>query len=193
MVVEKGSRKQQPVLSEADPRGLSTRPCQRRSHGTDARKRYVRGGPAVMVKVLLTSFRVKRRLEHGDGMSVAEFMYPLMQAWDWFKLFQTGTQIQIGGADQFGNLLEGANTVKKLLQVPDLEEQPVQLPEDLRRFETEVFGKSLSDDPMGFTVPLMTTSSGEKFGKSAGNAVWLDRDMTSSFDLYQVTNTVTLH
>jgi tyrosyl-tRNA synthetase len=41
---------------------------------------------------------------------------------------------------------------------------------------------------MGFTVPLLTTAAGEKFGKSAGNAIWLDREMTSSFDLYQVSS-----
>lgn len=144
-------------------------------------------GPASVGRMgpMLGRDSVKRRLKDGDGMSVAEFVYPLMQAWDWYKLFQQGTQIQIGGADQFGNILEGANTVKKLLQVPDLEEKPVQLPDEPTGFETEVFGRRLSNDPMGFTVPLMTTSSGEKFGKSAGNAIWLDPDMTSSFELYQ--------
>ena len=125
-------------------------------------------------------------MELGDGMSFAEFTYPLMQAYDWYKLYQTGVQLQIGGADQFGNILEGANIVKKLLQVPNLEAPQSKMPEEVNRWEIETYGRKLSDEPMGFTVPLMTTSSGEKFGKSAGNAIWLDPDMTSSFDLYQV-------
>ena len=147
-------------------------------------------GPASAARVgpLLGRDFVKRRLEKGDGMSISEFIYPLMQGYDWYKLYQTGTQIQIGGADQFGNILEGASMVKKLNQMPGLDQIPVQRPPEARSWERKFFGKELSADAFGFTVPLMTTSTGEKFGKSAGNAVWLDPDMTSSFDLYQVTN-----
>ena len=125
-------------------------------------------------------------MEQGDGMSFSEFTYPLMQAYDWYKLYQTGTQLQIGGADQFGNILEGANIVKKLAQMENLEEARVAAPPQVASWEKGFFGKALTDEPMGFTVPLMTTASGEKFGKSAGNAIWLDPDMTSSFDLYGV-------
>jgi tyrosyl-tRNA synthetase len=125
---------------------------------------------------------VKNRLEKGDGMSFAEFSYPLVQAWDWWHLFQSGCQVQIGGADQFGNILAGAEAVKQIAK--DSHEYQVALR------QTEVLDAKrrikVTSDPMGFTVPLLTTSSGEKFGKSAGNAVWLDPELTSVYDLYQV-------
>jgi tyrosyl-tRNA synthetase len=116
---------------------------------------------------------VKQRLKSGDGMSFAEFSYPILQAWDWWMLFQKGFQVQVGGSDQFGNILFGMDAVKTIS----------------RNTAVELNRNSLEDDidkPMGLTTPLLTTSSGEKFGKSAGNAIWLDSDMTSIFDLYQV-------
>ena len=130
-------------------------------------------------------------------MSFAEFTYPVMQAWDWWELYKKGTQVQIGGADQFGNILAGAEAVKYMAKYdPQFQAEketgeprrPVTqlLHNHLAASEETAKGKGVSDDPMGFTVPLLTTSGGEKFGKSAGNAIWLDREMTSAFDLYQV-------
>lgn len=117
-------------------------------------------------------------------MSFAEFSYPLVQAWDWWHLYQQGVQIQIGGADQFGNILAGAEAVKQIAK-DDHEYQ-----QQLR--QTQLVDNrhkvTVTADPVGFTVPLLTTASGEKFGKSAGNAVWLDPQMTSVFALYQVRN-----
>ena len=121
---------------------------------------------------------VKTRLE-GDGMSFAEFSYPLVQAWDWWSLFKKGVQLQIGGSDQFGNILAGAETIKTISK-QDFEFQ--QELEKNRKAE-KAAGTLTSNDPFGFTVPLLTTASGEKFGKSAGNAVWLDASMTSPFEL----------
>ena len=106
-------------------------------------------------------------------MSLAEFTYPIMQAWDWWNLFQKGFQVQVGGSDQFGNILFGMDAVKSISKNTAIELSRNPLEDDLEK-------------PMGFTTPLLTTSSGEKFGKSAGNAIWLDPDMTSLFDLYQV-------
>lgn len=120
---------------------------------------------------------VKNRLD-GDGMSFSEFSYPLVQAWDWWQLFKGGVQLQIGGADQFGNILAGAEVVKSIAK----EDHPYQV--ELTREGKS--GMAATNDPLGFTVPLLTTASGEKFGKSAGNAVWLDENMTSPFELYQV-------
>jgi tyrosyl-tRNA synthetase len=105
-------------------------------------------------------------------MSYAEFTYPLLQAWDWWHMYNTkGIQMQIGGSDQYGNITAGIDAVKYIsAHHPD---------PDVRA------GKDVpSATPYGFTVPLLTTSSGVKFGKSAGNAIWLDKDQTSSFDLY---------
>lgn len=105
-------------------------------------------------------------------MSFAEFTYPIMQAWDWWYMFHTkGITMQIGGADQYGNITAGIDAVK---YISTHHSNPVV------RKEALAIG-----EPFGFTVPLLTTSSGQKFGKSAGNAVWLDSGMTSSFDLYK--------
>ena len=115
-------------------------------------------------------------MENGDGMSFAEFSYPLVQAWDWWHMYNTKQiQLQIGGSDQYGNIIAGMDAVNNIRMThydPDIRQE--------------------TDDPlmkaMGFTVPLLTTASGEKFGKSAGNAVWLSKDMTSTFDLFQVSS-----
>ncbi len=115
-----------------------------------------------------------------DGMSLAEFLYPIMQAWDFWHLYSTrGVQIQIGGSDQFGNILAGIDAINFI--------QKTQC-ESLVAQEHSIKGphQVSQDKAMGFTTPLLTTASGEKFGKSAGNAIWLDPDRTSPFDLYQV-------
>lgn len=106
-------------------------------------------------------------------MSFAEFCYPMMQAWDWFHLYRNGTQVQVGGADQFGNILFGMESVKQLGRHTAVQEDRRDMDDDLQK-------------PNGFTTPLLTSPSGEKFGKSAGNAVWLDSDLTPVFDLYAV-------
>lgn len=105
-------------------------------------------------------------------MSFAEFSYPLLQAWDWWTMFQKGTQIQVGGADQYGNILFGMEAVKSISRNT--------ADEQLRRPLDDKI-----DHPIGFTTPLLTAPNGEKFGKSAGNAIWLDKDLTSTFELYQ--------
>ena len=106
-------------------------------------------------------------------MSFAELGYPIMQGWDWWELFkQQDVQVQIGGADQFGNLVAGLEVVNSIIpKVIDAKIEPEKFDKNSTRF--------------GVTVPLLTTSSGEKIGKSAGNAIWLDHDMTPPFELYQ--------
>jgi tyrosyl-tRNA synthetase len=149
----------------------------------------------------LKCFRVKNRMEKGDGMSFGEFSYPLMQAWDWWELFRRGVQVQIGGADQFGNILAGVEAIKAIKKT-----EPVHFDDSgtvkghvgsvLTAAEKKASQRKFFDgginkasrninEPVGFTVPLLTTSAGMKVGKTAGNAVWLDKEMTSSFDLYQ--------
>ena len=125
---------------------------------------------------------VKTRLDNGDGMSFAEFSYPLVQAWDWWHLFQSGCQVQIGGSDQFGNILAGAEVVKQIAK----DDHPYQVALRQTKLVEAKRHLELTSEPMGFTVPLLTTSSGEKFGKSAGNAIWLNSEMTSVYELYQV-------
>ncbi|KAL4953629.1 hypothetical protein BDW69DRAFT_164849 [Aspergillus filifer] len=127
---------------------------------------YMRLGP------MLGRDTVKTRLAKGDGMSFAEFTYPILQAWDWWTLFRNGCQVQVGGSDQYGNILFGMDAVKTISRNTRMQEDNNPLEDDL-------------DKPIGFTTPLLTTPSGEKFGKSAGNAIWLDKEMTSTFELYQ--------
>jgi len=114
-------------------------------------------------------------MESGDGMSFSEFCYPILQGWDWWHMYHTkGIQMQIGGSDQFGNIVSGIESVKYIAKNhpdPDVRQEG---------------GVHELNTPYGFTVPLLTTASGAKFGKSAGNAIWLDQQMTSSFDLYGV-------
>lgn len=131
-----------------------------------------RVGSALRIGPMLSRDTVKTKMEKGDGMSFAEFSYPLMQGWDWFQLlFQRKVQMQIGGSDQFGNIVAGIEVVKA---ARDSDPNP----------DAKLSAESFLDDPVGFTVPLLTTSSGAKFGKSAGNAIWLDPYQTSVFDIY---------
>ncbi|KAI1827106.1 tRNA synthetase class I [Xylaria intraflava] len=126
----------------------------------------------VRIGTMMSRETVKRRMQEGDGMSLAEFIYPLLQGWDWWKMFSgpKGVQMQIGGSDQYGNIVAGIDAINLLRAT---EPNPAQkIPDDFL------------NTPVGFTVPLLTDSAGVKFGKSAGNAMWLDPYMTNSSDLY---------
>ena len=108
------------------------------------------------VPYMLSKDIIKRRLE--EGISYAEFSYQLLQANDFLWLFQNKNCImQVAGQDQWGNITSGVELIKK------------------------VTGK----DAYAFTMPLVTTKSGEKFGKSEGNALWLDKEKTSPYQMYQ--------
>lgn len=110
-------------------------------------------------------------MTEGDGMSLGEFMYPLLQGWDFWHMYdKLGIQMQIGGSDQYGNITAGIDALKTIRET---EEAP-----HLKKPST------WDHEPFGFTVPLLTDSAGNKFGKSAGNAIWLDEFKTSAFDLY---------
>ncbi|EME88897.1 uncharacterized protein MYCFIDRAFT_27144 [Pseudocercospora fijiensis CIRAD86] len=135
-------------------------------------------GNGARLGAMLSRDTVKNKMEKGDGMSYSEFTYPLLQAWDWWQMYQDrSVQIQIGGGDQYGNIIAGIDAVKHIAQYASQPEQQRQWLDREGRLKDHL-------SPMGLTVPLLKTSSGEKFGKSAGNAVWLDRSMTSPFDLY---------
>jgi tyrosyl-tRNA synthetase len=119
-------------------------------------------------------------MESGEGMALSEFSYPLFQAYDWWSMYKNkGVQLQIGGSDQYGNICAGMDAVRHMRKTQGLNIEP---DDDEARIDT-----------YGLTTPLLTTASGEKFGKSAGNAVWLDRNMLTSFDLYQVRRTYYQH
>jgi tyrosyl-tRNA synthetase len=101
---------------------------------------------------------VKRRLESEQGITYTEFSYMTLQAYDFLHLFDAeGCTLQVGGTDQWGNITAGIDLIRRLRQA----------------------------QAYGITFPLVTTAAGEKFGKSAGNALWLDPARTSVWDFYQ--------
>ena len=101
----------------------------------------------------------KARINNGKGLSFAEFTYTLLQGYDFWHLFnQYGVNLQIGGSDQWGNLLSGVDLIRK-------------------KENTEAYA---------MTAPLLINkSTGRKFGKSEGGAVWLDENKTSVYKFYQ--------
>ncbi|MCX2953119.1 tyrosine--tRNA ligase [Lentzea sp. NEAU-D7] len=115
-------------------------------------------GKHFSVNVMLSRETVKRRLET-DGMSYTEFSYVLLQSNDYLELNRRyGTALQIGGSDQWGNIVSGVDLVRR------------------------VEGKHVH----ALTAPLVTDAEGRKFGKSTGGGrVWLDPEMTSPFAWYQ--------
>ena len=104
-------------------------------------------------------------------MTVGEFFYPLFQGWDFWQLYsKLGIQLQFGGSDQYGNITLGIECLKIIRST---EEAPhLKLP-----------GGPMND-PYGITMPLLTDAVGAKFGKTSGNAIWLDAFKTTPFDLY---------
>ncbi len=116
-------------------------------------------GKYFSVNVMTSKESVRRRLEDPDKtLSYTEFSYMLIQANDFLALYdQYGCTLQVGGSDQWGNITAGIDLVQK-------------------KHHKQVYG---------ITFPLLTNSNGEKFGKSEGNAVWLDAEKTSPYSLYQ--------
>lgn len=112
-----------------------------------------------MTQLLDREFIKARIGEGGVGISYAEFSYSLIQGYDFLHLFRDkGATMQIGGSDQWGNMLSGAQMIKKLEGA----------------------------DAHVLTVPLVLDKrTGKKFGKSEGNAVWLNPEMTSPYKFYQ--------
>ncbi|KAI5451869.1 tyrosyl-tRNA synthetase [Naganishia albida] len=131
-------------------------------------------GKFAKVNTMLSRESVKNRLASEQGISFTEFSYQLLQAFDFRHLYERyGCRVQVGGSDQWGNIVSGIDLIKRSPSVVP----PVGTGEE---------GKEGKEEPaFGLTIPLLTTSTGEKFGKSAGNAVWLDPQMTSVFDFYQ--------
>jgi tyrosyl-tRNA synthetase len=115
-------------------------------------------GKHFTVNYMLAKDSVSRRLDSEAGLSVTEFAYSLLQAQDFAVLHDRfGCTLQIGGSDQWGNITSGMELIRRTR------------------------GRSVH----GIVLPLLTTASGAKFGKSEGNAVWLDADRTSPFRFFQ--------
>lgn len=113
-------------------------------------------GKYIGVGYMLAKDHVKRQME--TGISYAEFSYMLIQGYDFKYLHEhMGVDLQVAGSDQWGNITTGIELVRK----------------------------TSGDAVFGLTMPLVTDAQGNKFGKSEGNAVWLDREKTSSYEMYQ--------
>ena len=123
---------------------------------------------------------VKTRLSSDSGISFTEFSYQLLQARDFSVLHDRhGCRIQLGGSDQWGNIVAGIDLIKRRWQSSQASahSEPGGIQPMTEEHNEEVFG---------VTMPLVTNANGEKFGKSEGNAVWLDPERTSVSDFYQV-------
>ncbi len=110
------------------------------------------------VNELLATETYRARLESGQGLNFVEINYRLLQAYDFLHLFRKhGCILQIGGSDQWPNILAGVDLI--------------------RRIE--------GAEAFGLVTPLLTTSTGQKMGKTAGGALWLDPQLTSPYDFFQ--------
>ncbi len=108
------------------------------------------------VNYMINKDIVRRRLE--TGITYCEMSYMILQALDFFHLYKTeGCTLQVAGSDQWGNITAGIDLIRK-------------------KEGKEVFG---------FTMPLVTDKFGNKFGKTEGNALWLDKEKTSPYEIYQ--------
>lgn len=115
-------------------------------------------GKHFTISYMMQKESVNRRLESEAGISYTEFSYLLLQAYDFLQLFDRyGCLLQVGGSDQWGNITAGIDLIRKLR---------------MRK-------------AFGVVLPLITTASGAKFGKTEAGAVWLDADRTSPFRFYQ--------
>ena len=113
-------------------------------------------GKYINVNYMLNKDIINRRLE--TGITYAEFSYMLIQGYDFLHMYQDlGCTMQVEGSDQWGNITTGIELIRKIL----------------------------GREAYGFTMPLILDSNGKKFGKSEGNALWLDKNKTSSYELYQ--------
>ncbi|RUP49362.1 putative tyrosine-tRNA ligase [Jimgerdemannia flammicorona] len=133
-------------------------------------------GRFARVGTMLARESVKSRMDSAHGISFTEFSYQLLQAYDFWHLYHVhGCRIQLGGSDQWGNITAGIDMIHR------------KRPNSPLILEEEGNGdvRAEGNPAFGITIPLLTTSTGEKFGKSAGNAVWLDERLTSVYEFYQ--------
>lgn len=113
-------------------------------------------GKYINVNYMLAKDHVKSRLE--NGITYAEFSYMILQALDFLYLYENkDCVLQVAGSDQWGNITTGIDLIRK----------------------------KLNKTAYGMVMPLVTDSTGKKFGKTEGNALWLDKSKTSSYELYQ--------
>ena len=115
-------------------------------------------GKHFTINKMITFDSVKLRLDREQSLSYMEFNYMILQAYDFYQLFKKHNCIlQLGGSDQWGNIVNGVELIRRILQ----------------------------KNAFGLTTPLLTLSSGAKMGKTEKGAVWLDKKMFSPYDYWQ--------
>ena len=115
-------------------------------------------GSHFTINKMLTFDSVKLRLDREQSLSYMEFNYMILQAYDFYQLFKTkNCVLQIGGSDQWGNIISGVDLIRRMLQ----------------------------KESFGLTSPLITLASGSKMGKTEKGAIWLNKDLFSSYDYWQ--------
>ena len=115
-------------------------------------------GKHFTINKMLSFDSVKLRLEREQSLSFVEFNYMIFQAYDFYELFvRENCILQIGGSDQWGNIINGVDLIRRIK----------------------------SKESFGLTTPLLTNSNGEKMGKTADGAVWLDEKLLSPYDYWQ--------
>ena len=115
-------------------------------------------GKHFTINKMITFDSVKLRLDREQSLSYMEFNYMILQAYDFYQLFKKNNCIlQLGGSDQWGNIVNGVELIRRILQ----------------------------KNAFGLTTPLLTLSSGAKMGKTEKGAVWLDKKMFSPYDYWQ--------
>ena len=115
-------------------------------------------GAHFTINKMLSFDSVKLRLEREQSLSYMEFNYMILQAYDFYQLFKTNNCVlQIGGSDQWGNIVNGVELIRRMLQ----------------------------KNSFGLTSPLITLATGAKMGKTEKGAIWLNEDLFSSYDYWQ--------
>ena len=115
-------------------------------------------GSHFTINKMLTFDSVKLRLEREQSLSYMEFNYMILQAYDFYQLYKTkNCVLQIGGSDQWGNIVSGVDLIRRILQ----------------------------KESFGLTSPLITLASGAKMGKTEKGAIWLNEDLFSPYDYWQ--------
>ncbi|EDO14348.1 hypothetical protein Kpol_1074p1 [Vanderwaltozyma polyspora DSM 70294] len=119
-------------------------------------------GRHIRIQNMLARDSISARIGTSDGLGFNEFTYQVLQAYDFYHLYKNeGVSIQVGGGDQWGNITAGIDFISRV--EPNSKKSP----------------------PYAITSSLLTTANGDKFGKSAGNAIFINRDINSPYDIFQ--------
>ncbi len=149
-------------LKILDTKNIKTKPIFVNNYDWLGKLNYIKFlrdiGSHFTINKMLTFDSVKLRLEREHSLSYMEFNYMILQAFDFYKLFEKkNCALQIGGSDQWGNIVNGVELIR-------------------RKFKKEAFG---------LTTPLITLASGAKMGKTETGAIWLNENLYSSYDYWQ--------